>query len=289
MNIAILIAAFTTTTFQLADTTVSVPPGARLEMRVMGGSVEVDTWDADQIRVLAEHGRRETLNIRTSDSVVRIDTRREGGFPGSNTVNYRLTVPHSMDLDFTGMNVDIQVIGGDGQLNARTVSGEIVARRLGGAVVVQSVSGDVEVEGAAETVTAMSTSGDVFISDASGPLDARAVSGNVILERISSPDVEAYTVSGRIRFEGSLNPNGIYTLATHSGSITLVTPEAPDAALTLATNSGRFSTTIPSLTTIDHSPGRRRTYTVGNGSAVIELETFSGDIRILTPEGSFPP
>lgn len=289
MNTALLIVAFAATMGQQADTIVAVPPGARLEMQLMGGSIEVDTWDANQIRVLAEHGRRESVRVRASDSVVRIDTQREGGFPGSGTINYRLTVPVSMDLEFTGMNVDIQVTGSRGRLNAKAVSGEIIAREIGGPVVVQSVSGDVSVEGAAGTVTAVSTSGDVFVSGVSGSLDAKAVSGSVTLEGISSPDVEAYTVSGRIYFDGSLVPNGIYTLATHSGSITVVTSAVPNASLTLATNSGRFSSTIPSLATIDHTPGRRRTYTVGNGSAVVELETFSGDIRILTPEEAPPP
>lgn len=288
MNAAILVLALVPALTQLADTTVTVPPNARLEMHVMGGTIEVDTWDADEVRVRAETGRRESVRVRTSNSVVRIDTRRENGFPGSGTVNYRLTVPVSMGLELSGTNVDIELNGNGGEVSANVVSGDVIARDIRGPLTVQSVSGNVLVENAAGSVTAISTSGNVLVRDVRGRLDAKAVSGNVILERIASPDVAAYSVSGRVHLEGSIAPGGIYTLASHSGPVTVVTPSL-DAMLTLATNSGRFSSSIPALSTINHPRGRRLSYTVGAGSATVEIETFSGNIRILTPEEAPPP
>jgi DUF4097 and DUF4098 domain-containing protein YvlB len=289
MNAAILVLALTPALTQLADTTVAVPPNARLEMHVMGGTIDVDTWDADEIRIRAETGRRESIRIRTTNSVVRIDAQRENGFPGSGTVNYRLTVPVSMGLELSGTNVDIELNGNGGEVSASVVSGDVIAREIRGPLTVQSVSGNVLVENAAGSVTAISTSGNVLVRDVRGRLDAKAVSGNVILEQITSADVAAYSVSGRIHFEGSIAPGGVYALASHSGSVTVVTSSALDATLTLATNSGRFSSSISTLSTINHPRGRRLSYTIGGGSATVEIETFSGNIRILTPEEAPPP
>ena len=92
--------------------------------------------------------------------------------------------------------------------------------------------------------------------------------------------VEASTVSGDLRYEGSLRPGGEYRFETHSGDLTVVLPERPDAAVTVETYDGSFQSSFP-------VPARRSRldkefeFQLGDGSAELELASFSGAIRLV--------
>ena len=68
-----LLVGFLAVVMQQTDTTVSVRPNARLELENYGGSIVVRTWDRNQVRVKATHGRRDWIEISASASVVRVE------------------------------------------------------------------------------------------------------------------------------------------------------------------------------------------------------------------------
>ena len=91
-------------------------------------------------------------------------------------------------------------------------------------------------------------SGDVVVEGLTGDLDLRSESGD--------------------------------EFATTSGDIALTIPEQPDAKMSAATFSGRFSSDLS--TTQDERRRNRHRYsaTWGSGSARLDLESLSGNIRI---------
>ncbi len=204
------------------------------------------------------------------------------------TVDYDITVPATMDLQLGGMSVDVDVTGTAGQVTANTVSGVVVVRGGRGEITAQSVSGAVAVEGAAGAIRANSTSGNVTLRNVSGQVEARSVSGDVVLDNVRSTEVAAYTLSGDLYFEGEIAPNGRYTFATHSGWIIAGIRPDVNATLTLASSSGDFTSAFPWQETDEPRRGRRRTLTAGNGSATLEIESFSGDIEIVPPGQAIP-
>ena len=98
-------------------------------------------------------------------------------------------------------------------------------------------------------------------------------------------NVEASTINGDIEFEGTAADRGRYTFNTHNGDITIAVPESSNVSFSVRTYQGRFSPALnvsgPPRSEVRQ--GRRTTYTLGTGSAEMEVETFGGSIRLLSP------
>jgi hypothetical protein len=156
----------------------------------------------------------------------------------------------------------------------------------------------------------------VRIRNSGGEFDIEAVNGPVQLSGIDSRRVDAETVNGAIEFEGKVYQDGHYTLASHNGHIAMAIPEGSNARVSVYTFNGRVTTSFPveynSETTIIQAPAPPRqprqpvrprqpglppvpdaprhpehrgryTFTIGNGGATIELESFGGSIQLVRP------
>ena len=191
------------------------------------------------------------------------------------------------------------------RLSAKSVSGSIKVSDIKGELSVETVSGNVRVASAGRLATAKSISGNVEIVDTQvdGALDASSVSGNVILHRlnarrldlgsvsgdvrlldIQSDRVDAQSISGTIEFSGALARNGRYDLKSHSGEIHVTVAAGGGFELNATSFSGEVRSELPITTHgVEGDRGRRRrtlSGTYGDGSAVLDLTTFSGGIII---------
>lgn len=168
------------------------------------------------------------------------------------------------DRNDTEVNFTVKVPAGL-KLRAGTVSGDVYAERLEGDLEITSVSGNVRLTGGkGSNITLETVSGDVEILD-----------GN-------APEVYGHTVSGEVTFRGAIMNDGNYEFATTSGDITLTIPENAGAKMSAATFSGRFSSDLPATMNTARRTRHRFDATWGNGSARLDLESLSGDIRIST-------
>ena len=171
--------------------------------------------------------------------------------------------------------------GGDGNRNDTSV--EFMVRLPAGLIAdLKTVSGDLVGTGLRGTLNLGTVSGDLRLTDVAGDaLDAGSVSGNVELDRVVVRDVSAETVSGNVTFVGPIDGKGTYDLKTLSGDVTVTLPKEPDAKMSAVTFSGKIDSDLPVSTTGRH---RRNRYsaTWGAGTGQLDLESFSGDIRIRT-------
>ncbi len=280
-SVATVLMTFLSMALQQSDTTITVAPGVRLDVETMGGSIAVATWDRNEVRVQASHGTRDGINIETSGSVVRVRGERTGGFGIPSIIDFQITVPAAMDMDLSGVYVTVAVEGARGRVNANTIQGDITVRNGRGEVSAKAVSGRVEIDGVAGSVNASSVAGGVRLRNVTGNIDAESVSGSVVLENASSSRVEVSSVTGRIFYDGVIAANGRYSFATHSGSITLGVQPDLHATVSVALLSGSFSSSFGSLNGGANDRGRRRTLTIGTGSAMVEVESFSGAVSIV--------
>lgn len=260
------------------DTTIIVPAGSRLDVHPMGGEIVIRTWDRNEVRVQAEHSSRQRIRVRTEGSIVRVEA--ESNRPGPEIVDYQITIPARMDLSLGGISVDIDVEGTQGQVDATTVNGDIRVIGGSGRLALQAVNGDVTIENARGTVDAGTVNGSVRIRSVQGPVDVESVSGRIVLDEIESTNVIASSVSGRIFYDGAITSGGRYSFSTHSGSITLGVPRPLNATVSVAQINGSVSSTFTAVEASSGVRNRRQTFTIGTGEAVIEVETFSGSIRI---------
>jgi phosphatidylserine decarboxylase len=91
--------------------------------------------------------------------------------------------------------------------------------------------------------------------------------------------VRVSSVDGDIRFNGAVAPNGSYAFKTHDGNISIRPVGALNATVTVSTWSGEFESAMP-VTISGSQEGKRFSFTMGTGSARIELEAFDGLIRL---------
>jgi hypothetical protein len=207
-------------TANTTDTTFSAGSATRLQLNTMGGDIVVQTWNRDQVRIQAEHSSRTTVGIERSGAVISLHSRSRSPGPGG-VVDYVITVPASMGLALSGLYADIKIDGSRGEIEAKTVQGEVTVRGGRQRVNVQSVNGAVSLEDASGNLMAKSVSGSVRVSNCTGELAAESVSGSVELRNIDATTVEASTVSGEVIYTGTIRGSGFYSFTTHSGAVVM--------------------------------------------------------------------
>ncbi len=258
------------------DTVIAVTPGTRLDIDTFGGEVVVRTWSRNEMRIVANHSRRTSVAISQSSVAVRLRGRSQGVA----TVDFEISVPSGTDVDVRGTYVSADLDGELGEVRVETVQGDIVVVGATGFAHLYSVQGDVELRDAAGDLNVYSTNGSLTVSSASGNVRAEATNGRITLSDMRASDVEATTVNGTVSFDGIIEPSGRYRLGTHSGSVIAAVPADIDATVSVSTFTGDFDAGFPITLTETRSQGRRFTFTVGDGSARMELESFSGSIRL---------
>ena len=264
------------------DQTVSVTRGARLTIDNFAGEVIVKTWDRDQLRVQARHPSRTKVNIKSGPTTVSVRSHTSGA-PGS--VDYEITAPAWMPVTIDGTFNFIIVEGAQSEVSANTTRGDVIIRGGSGTVVAKSIEGEVTVEGARGRVTASSVNQGIRITGVTGDITADTNNGSIILTKITSSNVELTTINGQVVYEGTVADRGRYRFTTHNGNITATLPETSNVTFAVRSYSGSFSSQhqVKGPPAEEMQKGRRLIYTLGNGSAEMEMETFGGTIRVRRP------
>ena len=264
------------------DETLTVTRAARLTVENFAGEVILKTWDRDQLRVQARHGARSKVNIRPTQAGVSIRSSSSGAV---GSVDYEITAPAWMPIKIDGTFNFVTVEGAQSEVSVETVRGDVIVRGGTGAVTAKSIEGEVVVEGARGRIVASSVNQGIKISGASGDITAETHNGSISLNKIASSNVEVATINGQIVYDGTVTDKGRYRLTTHNGHVTVLIPETSNVTFVVRTYQGTFSSQIP----LQGPPreearrGRRLTYTLGNGSAEMEIESLGGSIRVRRP------
>lgn len=257
------------------DQTVPVSRGTRLAIDNYAGEVVIHVWDKDAVRVQARHNARAKVNIRTEASIVSI------GAASNGSVDYEITAPAWMPVKVEGQYDFVTIEGVLAEVSVTTVRGDIVLKSVGPATA-KTIEGAIEIDGARGKATLSSVNEDIKVTGVTGDIAADTTNGSITLARIESNTVEITTVNGDIAFEGTLADKGHYSFTTHNGDITLTVPGTANATFNVRTYSGEFGTSLtvkgPDTSTVRR--GKRVSYTLGNGSAEVEMESFGGDIRL---------
>jgi len=263
------------------DTTFAIKPGTRVVVENHAGQIQVDTWNRSEIRIVAQHKRRAHLTIDPSPG--RLEISAEGTMGEPVWVDYQLTVPTDTPLELSGIDTDIEVNGARAEIKAESVQGDVSVHGGEGPVSVSSVEGAVEVVGPRGRVEASSVNRSARVVGARGAVQASAISGDVYLEDLDSDDVEASTINGEVFYVGAYKANGSYSFSTHDGDLAIGVPEKANVSGSVATFQGDFSCAFP-VETNERKRGKQIHFTLGDGSARLEIEAFNGDVKIDRPD-----
>ncbi len=262
---------------QSLDTTVAVRSGARFELNSVSGSVRVQAWNRPQMHIVAEaDGARVEFDASPGIVSARTVPRR-----GEGDVDFTITVPASTPLEVHAISADVTVAGVCGEATLSSISGDVTLRCGNGDVHVESVSGDVSATDLRSHLEIKSVSGNATAQQVHGDVIASSVSGDVSLDRVDGNDVRVESVSGDIGFSGPVHQGGRYGFRSHSGDVTI----RPDGDLSATVSVSTFSGDVESDWPMTINPGggvgpRQWEFTIGDGSARLTLESFSGTIYL---------
>ena len=264
---------------QQSDTTVSVRPGMRLDVDNFGGGIVVHGWSQNAVRVQASHSSRDHVDVTVEGSTVSVKASGRRGMP--QTVDYEISAPAWMELNLHGTYTDIDVDGTQASVSAETVNGEVKVRGGSGQVSLKSVQGAVTLENAKGHIDLGSVNEDITLRNVSGDIAVETVSGSVTLEGVEASSVEVNTTNGDVQYDGTIKDGGRYSFSTNNGDVTISVPERANATVTVSTFNGDFDSSFP--VSVTSTSKHRFSFTIGSGSARLELETFNGDIKLRRP------
>lgn len=150
------------------------------------------------------------LHVRRDGNVVRVHVQVPEEMKGIGifyaTLDLTVDVPAGLPVDVTDSSGDV-TLEGIRVAMMRDSSGDIVARRLVGDVVIEDSSGDIRIEDSAGAIRVTDSSGDIVIRgaaaveipvDSSGDIVVERVSRDVRIERDSSGDITISGVGGNV-------------------------------------------------------------------------------------------
>jgi hypothetical protein len=285
--------------------TVPLPQGGSLDLSNISGDIVITGGAGDQVVIDAvKRGRTaedlKLVQIEVTATANRVEVRTQ--YPRerrnvSASVDFTVRVPRGAGVNVRSISGDVKVTTVDGTLTANSVSGDVSIASAARLETAKSVSGDVTIEasGSEADLSAESVSGDLTLRSVKARgVDTNSVSGSVELLDITSERVKAKSVSGDIAFGGPLAKGGRYGFQSHSGDVTIYTDGKAGFEINASTFSGDVSSDLKLVSTFGgepppdatpsgrgKGPGQRVRGSFGDGGALLDLNTFSGDVRIL--------
>lgn len=267
---------------QPADTTISAQGLSKLRIENHEGTVIVRTWSRNEIQIESDDPEYAPLRAERSGASLKI---RPGTPPGETDIDMQVTMPARLDLEIHAPFSDIEVDGSEAAVAVQSVEGDVWVRG-GGPVAIRSVEGDVTVERVRGGVSVSTADGDVTLADVSGPIAVEGIDGDIGILGADTRDVQVTTVDGDVIYEGTIHDSGRYRLATHDGEVVCTISEGANVTVSVATFDGDFRSSFPIA--LQGSVDKRFEFTLGSGSARLELEAFDGEIYLVRPGETIP-
>jgi hypothetical protein len=255
------------------DETVAVSPGGTFFAQLDRGSIEVESHDANEVRLVARasgvSSERASFSVAKSGNDVHLDMLLDGVFAGLFGPRVKVTarVPrdYSVDLDTRGGRVEVADIGGDcfvrtsgSRIEVSGADGDVAVRTSGGGVRVEDVGGDLTVAtsgGKLET-----SGGSIAVEDVLGCVGAKSSGGKICVRF-------GHDASGR--------------LETSGGSIEVAYPRDTGLRVDARTSGGTVE--IAESIRVDGRVDKQRVKAeLDGGGGELELKTSGGSIRIDT-------
>lgn len=278
------------------------------------GSVEVDTWARDEVKVTVT--RKADTNSKSraeeifEDLDLSFDQDSEGvkvraeyhgpkGWWGDRrrlNLRFEVMVPKEFNLDINTSGGSIQVTDLIGKSDLNTSGGSITVGRVDGPVNAKTSGGSIKVQESRGYVNAYTSGGSISIGETAGSLDARTSGGGITLDGVTG-DTEAHTSGGSLNLKnlsGNVNAStsggSIYaeltgkidrdcTLKTSGGSVRVFLPKDTSVDLDASTSGGRVETDFPITVqgVIKKSALKGK---INGGGPLVTLRTSGGSIYI---------
>jgi DUF4097 and DUF4098 domain-containing protein YvlB len=253
---------------------IDIAPGGMVNIISGGGSVALHSGSGRQVlATYTVHSDKIEVDQNSSADKQRVELRTHA-LPGQQPtadqarVDYDITVP-------SGISV-----------NVSTTSAPITAEGLSGDIGLSSETGQITISNALKShVRVRSMAAPVTLKDVTlSRIDIQSAGGAVQMNNVTGQRVSVGTTSGNIEYRGDCSGGGDYIFTTHSGAIDMTLPATASVDLSARSTTGAVENAFP-LEERHHNsfvpqPGRSFAGTSNSGSSSVELQSFSGKIRV---------
>jgi len=253
---------------------IDIASGGTLNVANGGGSVTLHSGAGRQVvATYVIHSEKVEVDQNLSADKQRVELRTHvlpGDKPTADEakIDYDITVP-------AGISV-----------NVNTASAPITVDGLSGDIGLSSETGQINVHNVAKShVHVRSVTAPVALKDVNmSRIDIQSAGGAVNLSNVTGQRVAVGTTSGNIEYHGDCSGGGDYILTTHSGAIDVTLPPIASVDLSARSTNGTVENAFP-LQEKSHNSfvpmqGRSFAGTSNSGSSSVELQSFSGKIRV---------
>jgi DUF4097 and DUF4098 domain-containing protein YvlB len=235
------------------------------------GRVEVKSWKNPEVVVISNH---------TSDKL-EIDTEQ---------VQNRIEVAsHVLDTSAQASELEATfdiTVPEETELQVRTGSGTIYVERVYGDMTFDTVAGDVHLREVAGYVIIRTVGGSVLCVQCAGKLNISSISGNIDIREPALNNLDVYSTSGNIYYDGQFLSHGIYKMRTGTGWVEVRFSDTDSFDLRASTQKGRVDNQAEAYLKPDkrfHFPSKFVKGIIGSvnaGLARVEVSSFNGTIRL---------
>jgi len=254
--------------------TLSVAPGGVVSVASGGGSVLLHPGSARQVIVNSvTYSDKVEVDAGSTPDGKRVDIRTHILSPqkaasDETKVDYTITVPTGVSITVNTSTASITIENLDGDFSLSSDTGQITAHNLTNSF-----------------LHVHSLTAPVVLSNLTGVhAEIMSTGGSVQLSNVTGPKIKVSTTSGDISYQGNCSGGGAYSLITNNGAIDVTLPETASVDLSAQSVSGTVQNDFPlrekSHTTFIPKPGRSFAGTSHSGSSSMELQSFSGRIRV---------
>lgn len=283
---------------QTSEKFILVDPNVNIKICVSEGTLRINGWERDEVRVFVHSGRLPGFKVLEKDEssgkpnwLLVSNVAAEGVRPGPVSEclagrEIELDVPMKTSISLTG-RVTSTVIDSLKKVTVKTVEGDITLRNISGGINATTYHGNLMVEGSGGAIMLETTTGNVLAFGVTpgqiGDLfKAKTNSGGISMQQIDHRQIEASSISGAVNFNGKFLSGGLYNFKTSNGTIRMQIPFKTSATIKASYGFGAFHTEIPVKYIYENvsSAGKNFQALIGSGDANINLTTNTGSISI---------
>jgi hypothetical protein len=282
-----------------SERSMKVDGGVNLTLCVAEGTVKINGWNRNELRVFVQDGSKFGFNVlqkssKTGDpvwvKVTGVETKNKYTAPTEciSGGEIEIDLPVTAIVNIKGRETTT-TIDSVKKANAQTIGGDITLRNISGGIMASTGQGDVTVEESSGAMSLVSATGNIVVFEAApseiGDLfSAKTSSGAISLQGLEHRQIEVNSISGSVAFSGKILNGGTYSLTTSNGSIRMSIPQDSSSSLNATYGYGSFSSEVPfKLQTENVMEGEVKNI-VGvfgaGGNATIKLTTNNGSIGI---------
>ncbi len=269
------------------DMDIQVPPGTALDIASKRGDVTVNNRKAD-VKVSLQHGDVDLTEITGSAKI----SLEKGSIRAAQITG---------DVDVTGHvdNVSIDEVGGAARLNGdfyedirlSKIAKGVVFKTSRSDMEIASVPGDIEI--ASDQVRGTDLMGpsrvstgskDIHLEDVSGDLQVQSTNGDVEVttggKEAGKLSVDTQHGDVALTLAAKAPPDKVNVVTQH-GDVTLTVPSNQGFQITAGTGKGDITSDFGTIRIDKNNDASHANGTVGNGVSKLQVNTDTGDIKIV--------